>query len=174
MDSSGDVSLLGHLDPSQINCLNESNEHNLKSLLTSKSTTSPSYLLSDSDGQLLLSIPFNQTVRIRAIVFKTSNVSQGPRRIKLLINRPSLGFEDVEDADEKQFAQVLEVTEDQLREGKRILLRFVKFQSVNSLHIFVSSNQGDEDETRIDSLDIFGIVPMLAARDLSGLKNLEE
>jgi len=174
MDSSGDVSLLGHLDPSQINCLNESNEHNLKSLLTSKSATSSDYLLSDTDEQLLLNIPFNQTVRIRAIALKTSNVPQGPRCIKLLINRPSLAFDDVEDADEIQFAQVLEVTEDQLKEGQRIPLRFVKFQTVNSLHMFVASNQGGEDETRIDSLDIFGTVPMMAARDLSGLKKLDE
>lgn len=80
---------------------------------------------------------FNQTVRIKSIAFKTSNIPQGPLQIKLLINRPSLGFEDVDDADEKQVAQILEVTEDQLKDGKRIPLRFVRFQSVNSLHVSV-------------------------------------
>jgi len=174
MDSSGDVSLLGHLDPSQITCLNESDQHDLKSLLTSGSTTSPTFLLSDTDEQLLLNIPFNQTVRIRTISLKTSNVSQAPCEIKLLINRPSLAFDDVEGAEEGQFAQVFTLTEEQVSEGQRIQLRFVKFQTVNSLHIFVASNQGGEEETRIDSLDIFGTVPMLtAARDLGGLKNQE-
>jgi len=175
MESSSDASLLSTLDPQQINCLNESTEHNLKSLLSSDPSTSSNYLLSDADEQLLLNIPFNQTVRIKSIAFKTSNIPQGPLQIKLLINRPSLGFEDVDDADEKQVAQILEVTEDQLKDGKRIPLRFVRFQSVNSLHIFVASNQGGEDETRIDSLDIFGSgIHSGGARDLSGLARQED
>jgi hypothetical protein len=40
----------------------------------------------------------------------------------------------VEDA---AVAQEIEVTEEQLRDGKRIPLRFVRFQSVNSLHVCV-------------------------------------
>jgi hypothetical protein len=32
----------------------------------------------------------------------------------------------------------------------------VRFQKVTSLHILVKSNQGDEETTRIDSIDIFG------------------
>jgi len=170
--TSGDISLLAHLDPSQINCLNESSQHTLKSLLDS--TNQSGYLLSDADEQLLLNIPFNQTVRIRSLVLHTANVSQAPLKIKLLINRPSVGFEDVEDAEEDEVAQVLEVTREQVAESKRIPLRFVRFQSVNSLHIFVASNQGGEDETRIDSLDIYGMVPMLATRDLSALKKQDD
>jgi len=133
MDPSADASLLSGLDLSQINCLNENRVHTLKSILP---LSRPSdYLLSDVDEQLLLNIPFNQTVRIRSISLKTSNVSQGPLKIGLLINRPSLGFEDVEDA---EFIQEIEVTEQQLRGGERIPLKYVKFQSVNSLHTFLS------------------------------------
>lgn len=54
--------------------------------------------------------------------------------MKLLINRPSLGFEDVEDVVEPEAAQILELTSEQA-EGKPIQLRFVRFQSVNSLHV---------------------------------------
>ena len=43
------------------------------------------------------------------------------------------------------------------RGGKRIPLRFVRFQNVNSLHIFVASNQGGEEETMINSIDLFGL-----------------
>jgi hypothetical protein len=32
----------------------------------------------------------------------------------------------------------------------------VRFQKVTSIHILVKSNQGDEETTRIDSIDIFG------------------
>lgn len=55
--------------------------------------------------------------------------------MKLLINRPSLGFEDVEDVVEPEAAQILELTSEQAKEGKPIQLRFVRFQSVNSLHV---------------------------------------
>jgi hypothetical protein len=53
----------------------------------------------------------------------------------LLVNRPSLGFEDVEDASEPDVAQVLELSKAEAEEGRRIPLRYVRFQSVNSLHV---------------------------------------
>lgn len=159
---------------SQTTCLNESFEHGIKSILSSrKANTSDAYLLSDADEQLLLTISFNQTVRVRSIVIKSANLPQAPKEIKILVNRQSVGFEDVQDAREPEVAQALELTEDQVKEGKQIPLRFVRFQTVNSLHIFVASNHGGEDETRIDAIDIFG-VPVETTKDLSGLKKQEE
>ncbi|KAF8522152.1 DUF1000-domain-containing protein [Hysterangium stoloniferum] len=170
----GDVSLLEFLDSSQLNCLNENNSYTVKSILGTKAlNTSKSYLLSDADEQLLINITFNQTVRVRSIILHTSTVSQGPKKIKLLTNKPALGFEDVEDQIEPEVAQVLELNEDTVKEGRHIPLRYVRFQTVNSLHIFVASNQGGEDETRIDAIDIFG-VPVEITKSLSGLKKQEE
>ena len=60
---------------------------------------------------------------------------QAPKNIKLFVNRPSLGFEDVEDASEPEAAQVLELSNEDVKEGNRIVLRFVRFQTVNSLHV---------------------------------------
>ncbi|KAI0048240.1 DUF1000-domain-containing protein [Auriscalpium vulgare] len=173
--SSSEISLLEHLDSPQSNCLNEVTTHSLKSILASKSrNTSSEYLLSDADEQLLLNIHFNQLVRVKAIVLQsskssTSQPSQGPKLVKLFVNRPSLGFEDVQDADEPEAAQVFDLTEDQVESGKPIVLRYVRFQAVNSLHIFVVSNQGDEEATRIDAVDILGST-VEGTKDLSGLK----
>ncbi|KAL1745435.1 PITH domain-containing protein [Schizophyllum fasciatum] len=170
-----DVSLLDLLDLSQLNCLNENDEHTAKSILAGKarSKDSAKYLLSDADEQLVLNITFNQAVRIRSLVLHTANASQGPKLVKLFVNRPNIGFEDVEDASDGEVAQTIELTEDDVRSGKPIALRFVRFQSVNSLHLFVASNQGGEDETRIDAVDVFG-VPVEATKDLSGLRKQEE
>ena len=55
--------------------------------------------------------------------------------IKLLINRSALGFEDVEDAEEPEAALVQELPEDTVKEGRQIDLKFVRFQSVTSLHV---------------------------------------
>lgn len=80
---------------------------------------------------------FNQTVKIRSIALQTANVVQAPKTIRLFINRPSLTFSDVEDADD--FVQEIELGEDDVRDGKKISLRFVRFQSVTSLHVSYSS-----------------------------------
>ncbi|KIM19935.1 hypothetical protein M408DRAFT_18669 [Serendipita vermifera MAFF 305830] len=153
-----DISLLEFLDRPQINCLNESTEHTFKSIMSGSSrNTSAAYLESDVDEQLILNIPFNQTVRIRGISIKCSEESQAPKLIKLTVNTPNVGFDEVEDAVEPQVAQIIELDADTVTSGKTIPLRFVRFQNVLSLHIFVGSNQGSEDNTRIDSIDIFGL-----------------
>lgn len=76
---------------------------------------------------------------MRSIIIQSSSAEQAPKGIKLLINRPSLGFEDVEDADEPAVAQVLELSQADVKEGKRVSLRFVRFQAVNSLHVRLSA-----------------------------------
>ncbi|KIK09444.1 hypothetical protein K443DRAFT_671346 [Laccaria amethystina LaAM-08-1] len=167
-------SLLEYLDLSQLNCLNESSTHTFKSIVSNKAknTSSVDYLLSDADEQLLLTIPFNQSVRVHSIAIQSSSFDNAPKRIKLLVNRPSLGFEDVEDADEPEVAQVLDIPKQDVQLGTPINVRYVRFQAVNSLHIFVSANHGGEDETRIDSIDVFGL-PVETTKSLSGLKQQE-
>jgi len=68
---------------------------------------------------------------------------------------------------------VIVLSEGDVQDGKRIPLRFVRFQSVNSLHIFVKSNQGSKDETRIDALDVFGL-PVQVTKNLSELRKAGE
>ncbi|KAL9714927.1 hypothetical protein Ac2012v2_001587 [Leucoagaricus gongylophorus] len=173
-DEQKDRSLLEFLDTSQLNCLNEAAQHPLKPILEGKvRNTTDKYLLSDADDQLLLNVHFNQPVRVRSVAIAATNVSQAPKRVKLMVNRSSIGFEDVEDAVEPAVAQILDLTEEQVEEGQKIALRFVRFQNVNSLHIFVESNQGEEDKTRIDSVDIFGTT-IETTRDLRELKSTKE
>jgi PITH domain len=80
---------------------------------------------------------FNQPVRVRSIILHTvePHWRKGPNLVKLLVNRNAIGFEDVEGVEEPEVAQVLEVPEDAIKEGRPIHLRFVRFQSVNSLHV---------------------------------------
>jgi hypothetical protein len=78
---------------------------------------------------------FNQAVKIKSIVLHTANSQEGPKLIKLLINRSALGFEDVEGAEEPEAALVQELPEETVKEGQQLDLRFVRFQSVTSLHV---------------------------------------
>jgi len=169
--TTGEVSLLEFLDSTQLNCLNEAPQHGIKKILSRGKTVSDSFLKSDVDEQLLLNIYFNQAVRVRSITIQSLDLASGPKDIKLFTNKPSIGFEDVEG--DQEAAQILSLTEDDVKDGKKIPLKFVRFQSVNSLHVFVASNQGGEEETRIDSLNIFG-VPVHATKDLRELRKAPE
>ncbi|KAJ3720593.1 DUF1000-domain-containing protein [Lentinula raphanica] len=165
----GDVSLLQFLDLQQLNCLNESSEHNFKSIVSFKSVnTSNSYLESDADEQLLLNVAFNQAVRVKSLIIKSTDIAHAPKKIKLAVNRPNLGFDDVADAEEPAVAQILELDQETVTEGKPVALRFVRFQS-----IFVVSNHGDEEETKINAIDVIG-VPVETTKDLSGLRQKQE
>lgn len=58
------------------------------------------------------------------------------------MNRENLGFEDVDDVDP---TQVLTLTAEDLRESSEgIATKFVKFQRVNSLTLFIEENNGGE------------------------------
>lgn len=77
-------------------------------------------------------------------------MAQAPRKIKLLINRPTLGFDDVDDG---EVAQEFELTEDQVREGKKIPLRYVRFQAVNTLHVRTPCFTFQVQRHRVDVLN---------------------
>ena len=51
------------------------------------------------------------------------------------MNRQSIDFADVAGAGEREVAQELELTPAQVAEGARVPLRFVRFQSVNTLNV---------------------------------------
>lgn len=72
---------------------------------------------------------------MQAISIKSTELAHAPKLIKIAVNNPHIGFEDIESANEPQVAQVLELTEEQVTNGTPIPLRFVRFQAVSSLHV---------------------------------------
>ena len=75
-------------------------------------------------------------MRIRSLVLKSSgDPAQQPRRVKLFVNRPTLGFDDATAAQEPEAAQILELTAEQVSQAKPVPLRFVRFQNVNHLAV---------------------------------------
>ncbi|KDE07093.1 hypothetical protein MVLG_02663 [Microbotryum lychnidis-dioicae p1A1 Lamole] len=140
------------IDMTQVHCLNESADHTIRHLLRGEGDK---YLESDADEQLLLQIP-TRALRIRAIRFKTisSKLSQAPKKIRLFVNAGStLTFDDAESLEP---AQEIELTEKQAKGEEAVQLRFVRFQNVTLLSVFVASNQGDEEVTRLDGLELIG------------------
>ncbi|KDN42188.1 DUF1000-domain-containing protein [Tilletiaria anomala UBC 951] len=170
-------SLLSQIDQSRSLALNEQSAHPLKSII--KGPSGDSYLASDADEQLLIQLAFSQKVRISHILLHTtpSAAAQAPKRIKLYVNQPNLGFDDIDDGGSTAPAQELELAEDDVKSGpsggggRAVPLKFVKFQNVDSLAIAVVANQGGEETTRIDALDIYGVA--MEGMNMGELKKIE-
>lgn len=132
-------------------CLNESNEHILEHCIYDDDNIN--FLASDCDEQLIISITFNQAIKLHSLKFKASQ-KNGPKNIKLFINQP-VTF-DFDQASSAIPIQEIEITPKDLTEGNPISLRFVKFQNVQNIIIFVINNQSGSETTIIQDLKFIG------------------
>ncbi|XP_075740554.1 thioredoxin-like protein 1 isoform X2 [Rhipicephalus microplus] len=145
----GHVDMSTFFDRNAQECLNESDDHPLSGCLSS----GDGYLESDCDEQLIISLGFTQPVKLHSIKFQAPS-SQGPKTVKLFINQPTtLGFDD---ATGMEPVQTLVLNGKEVEEGAVTPLRFVKFQNVQNLQLFVKDNQTGTETTRINQLVIFG------------------
>lgn len=101
---------------------------------------------SDADEQVILHLAFNEFVKIKSIHFIAFNngidPELNPSKVHLYVNRENLGFEDFEDVDPQQ---TLHLTSEDLKEtADPVPLKYVLFQRVTCLTIFIEDNQGGE------------------------------
>ncbi|KAL9606679.1 MAG: hypothetical protein Q9179_000119 [Wetmoreana sp. 5 TL-2023] len=122
---------------------------------------------SDTDEQLMLFIPFQSTLKVHTLHItslppKGTNTAEDgipmrPRTIKLYTNRAHvLGFEEAEDIPATQTVSLKPQDWDGTTGTAKIELRFVKFQNVSSVVLFVLDGDGDGEKVRIDRLRIVG------------------
>jgi len=125
---------------------------------------------SDSDEQLLIHVAFQGAVSLQGIKFiaGSGKKNEAPKTVKLFANRVSIAFNDV---DTVPPTQVLELTEADLEdEVKYTPVKQVVFNRINSISIFVESNQEDEDVTTLGGLKLFG--KQLGTTNMSQLKKV--
>lgn len=123
------TALNSQIDMSQVHCLNEADAHPFKELLRGGGDK---WLESDADEQLLLQIPMQQAIKLRALRFTTlpSHAAHAPKTVKLYVNQPATDFDSTTEP-----AQELVLDEEQAKGLKAVELRFVRFQSVNHLSV---------------------------------------
>lgn len=156
-EGSGQESYGPHMDlapfisKSGCECLNESDDHPLAHCLDGNKAT---YLESDCDEQLILTLSFSQPIKLHSIKVKAP-AEFGPKILKLFINQPrSMDFDKAESSEP---VQELVLSSDDLKDDtKSVQLKYVKFQNVNSLTIFVKDNQTGKDVTRINHIKFIG------------------
>ena len=132
------VDLIDEIEWGSCECLNAVSKDGVGRIMKQGLRDQADLLLeSDADEQLLLTIAFKGPTKVHSIKFDAPE-GRAPSGVKLFVNAKSFDFADAETS---PAAQELELTAEQL--GKRIDLRFVKFQSVQQLAVFIHSNQED-------------------------------
>ncbi len=106
-------------------------------------------LSSDSDEQLMINLQFSGLVKLHSFRISGSDASLAPKKVKLFANR-TLGFEDSDLTPTQSF--VLDP-----KNTQPVLLNFVQYQKLSSLCIFIESNQGGNDVTVVNKIELFGV-----------------
>lgn len=162
------IDLADCIEWQSVECLNENSLHtSVNALKQGYREDNGLYLESDADEQLLLYIPFNQVVKLHSLIIR-GPPEEGPRTLKLFANRPNMGFSNVTDFPPND--TVIASLEN--LEGKPIPLKYVKFQSVRSLTLFVEDNQGGGEVTQLQKLAIVGST--VETTNMKDLKKISE
>ena len=126
----------------------------------------PDWVESDTDDQLMLFIPFNSTLKIHTLQLTSlplltsgddDELPMRPKTIHLYSNQTyNLGFEEAEGIPPTQTITLKPTDWDVKSATAKAELRFVKFQNVTSLVVFVVDGEGSGEKVRIDRLRIIG------------------
>ena len=122
---------------------------------------------SDVDEQLMLYIPFKSTLKVHTVQLTSlppksdddddDEIPMRPKNIQLYTNRAhNLGFEEAEDIPATQNITLKPEDWDEKTGTAKLELRFVKFQNITSLVIFVVDGDGEGEKVRLDRVRIIG------------------
>ncbi|KAK4697972.1 thioredoxin 1, partial [Lecanoromycetidae sp. Uapishka_2] len=133
-----------------------------KEKATSNEEEGKDWVESDTDEQLMLYIPFMSILKVHTLLItslppKEDDAPMRPKTIQIYSNRSHvLGFDEAEDLPATQTITIAPGDWDEKTATAKTELRFVKFQNVTSLVIFVVDGEGDGEKVRIDRLRIVG------------------
>ncbi|KAF2652272.1 DUF1000-domain-containing protein [Lophiostoma macrostomum CBS 122681] len=132
-----------------------------------ESESKKDWIESDVDEQLMLYMPFTSTLKVHTIQLTSlpptsdddddDEIPMRPKTIHLYSNRQhNLGFDEAEDIPATQTLELDASSWDEKTGTAKLELRFVKFQNIHSLVLFISAGDGDGEKTRVDRVRIIG------------------
>jgi hypothetical protein len=144
------MSLRPQIDLPNVECLNEEVQNSGRAILKlheERLTAEPSLCSPQDDPELLLKIPFTESVTIQSISVRscgTSDETAAPKSIKLFVNRDDLDFDTARELEPQ--AKLELVPSHHFVEGSidYPLRPAGRFQSVSSLSIYFQDNFGDD------------------------------
>ncbi|BCR83227.1 thioredoxin-like protein 1 [Aspergillus chevalieri] len=128
-------------------------------------STAADWVESDTDEQLMLYVAFQSRLKIHSLHVTSLPPADGeederpmqPKTIHVYANRSQvLGFDEAEDIPPVQTVTINPEDWDKQTGTAKVELRFVKFQSVNSLVLFFADGDGNSEKLRVDRIRIMG------------------
>lgn len=145
------MSLRPQMDLPNVECLNEEVQNSGRAILKlheERLTAEPSCCSPEDDPELLLKIPFTESVTIQSISVRSSGTSGAPpKTIKLFVNRDDLDFDMARELTPQATLELLPAHHFVEGSIDYPLRPAGRFQSVSSLSIYFQDNYGDEDST---------------------------
>ena len=92
-------------------------------------------------------------VKLTSISIKAPDADAAPRKVRIFVNRPSIGFSE---AESDPAAAEFELSAEAAKEGTPQALKVAKFSSVNSVAIFFADNAGGGEVTRVGAIGLEG------------------
>ncbi|ERT02149.1 thioredoxin [Sporothrix schenckii 1099-18] len=122
------------------------------------SASSADWVESDTDEQLMLFIPLQSNAKLHTLQITSHPTDDAarPELLKLYSNSPhNLGFDEAEDTLATQEVTI-KPTDWNEQGTASIPLKFVKFQNITSLVVFVVSAQDGAEKVRLDRVRLIG------------------
>ena len=112
----------------------------------------------------MLFVPFQSILKVHTLHITSQppesdddEAPSRPKMIKLFVNKPQiLSFDEAEGMPATQEISLAEKDWNPKTNTAKVELRFVKFQNVTSLVVFVVESEGDNEKVRIDRFRIVG------------------
>jgi thiol-disulfide isomerase/thioredoxin len=142
----GQIDLLPFISVSSSEILNDVDSEAFRLMFSSPDNNHK--LVSDCDEQLIINFVFNRPVKIHSIAIKGPG-NEAPKTVKLFANVPvTLDFDRAQNS---EGIQTIDCSEGELHQ-----LRYVKFQNVQNLQLFIADNIGGDDRTVVSSIKFYG------------------
>lgn len=191
------IDLTDHVEKTSLDILNaDSAFGSARDLLLStapaglkhKNPSNKDFVVSDTDEQLMLFLPFQTAVKLHSIQITSippstestadlddDEIPTRPRRIKIFANTSGiLGFEDGEERAATQEIELKPTDWDSKTQTANVLTRFVKFQNCSSLTVFfVEGEREGAEKIRIDRVRLLG-EKLYEKPDLMRMKQMEK
>eukprot|EP00667_Euglena_gracilis_P018795 EG_transcript_20004 len=156
--------LSGVIDTCSLECLNEKPDKNIGRIFP----PSGGILESDADEQLLLNIAFTTAVKLYSLELTAPSDGRRPNTVKLFANMHIMDFANAESAAPTQECVLEWKPHDGTRMKALVLTKFVKFQDVRNIALFVVDNVGGDDTSAISAIALQGSV--LSGTNMKDLK----
>ncbi|KAK9815492.1 hypothetical protein WJX72_004575 [[Myrmecia] bisecta] len=148
-------SLHRHIDLPNVRCLNEAESGSVRNVFRAweqrLDTSLPPLVSNEDDGELLIHIPFDGSIRVKAICIIGGTDGTAPAELKAYVNRDDLDFGLVADMPPVQKWDLQEDGHGQIEYPTQI----PKFSGIHSLDLHIPRNFG-ADVTKIHFIGLKG------------------